>query len=127
MGQYIQILEVSTVSTLHPKLSVADPKLIEQFEIFLKLRPFISICLKLNHDLNNPLAGIIGYTEFLVMEPDGMTEDQVDLINKIAECASRMERIIKVLCDEKNALSEGLDLNRVNSLFEDCDRSSQTS
>jgi hypothetical protein len=38
----------------------------EDLALFRALKPYIGHCLTLNHDLNNPLAGILGYAEFLL-------------------------------------------------------------
>ncbi len=51
------------MTTVKKELSEEELK---EFEIYQSLRPYIGHCLVLNHDLNNPLTGIIGYSEFLI-------------------------------------------------------------
>lgn len=66
----------------------------------------------MNHDLNNPLAGILGYAEFL--KADGnLSEEQMNNVDQIITCAERMKRLIEALCEHKIAVSEEIDLGPV--------------
>ena len=78
-----------------------------------KLKPLITRCLVLNHDINNPLAGIIGYTELLLSEDEPLTETQKESLNQIQVCAERIEKEINDLCDIKIELSEEVDINNI--------------
>lgn len=88
-------------------------KNIEAEELLSLLKPFISRCLKLNHDLNNPLAGIIGYTEFLLDEEESLPENQREYIEQIKTCAERIENKITELCNEKIELSQKINLKQL--------------
>ena len=85
----------------------------KELEIYLKLKPFIAHCLTMNHDINNPLAGIIGYTDFMLDAPDSLTKEQVKYLSQIAKCAERIRKLVNELSDEKIALSEQLDMSKV--------------
>jgi len=73
---------------------------------------FLKRTLSLNHDLNNPLSGILGYAEFLLEESDGMSAEQRDFVKQVIVCAERMARLIADYCEAKDELSEKMDLSR---------------
>ena len=83
-----------------------------EFEIYQKLKPYIGHCLTLNHDLNNPLAGILGYSEFL-LEDDELNDEQKKFIGQIMKSAERMQKLIENLCEDKISLNEEIDLSDV--------------
>ncbi|MBU8934063.1 MAG: hypothetical protein KOO62_08640 [candidate division Zixibacteria bacterium] len=85
----------------------------EELEIFRILKPYIAECLTLNHDLNNQLAGIIGYTEFLLQDPEGMSEEQCEYLNQIVNCTQRINQRVSALSTDKVALGEKVDLKRI--------------
>lgn len=79
-------------------------------EFFEKLKPFLVSCLKLNHDLNNPLAGVIGYAEFVLSEPGQMDPDQIDMLNKVLICADKLKIQLEEFSREKNMLGNPNDI-----------------
>ena len=85
----------------------------EAEEILALLKPFISRCLAINHDLNNSLAGIIGYTEFLLAEDEPLSENQREYIRQIMVCAERLEKEITALCNDKIELSGKINLKQM--------------
>ena len=101
-----------------------DNKQKEDLALFRALKPFINRCLSLNHDINNPLAGIMGYTEFMIDEGDNLTQNQIDELKNIYQCAERIQKLVVELCDEKIALSEKIDLKSVVASFNKNDKSS---
>lgn len=85
----------------------------EELDVYLKLKPFIAHCLTLNHDINNPLAGIIGYTDFMLESQDSLTKDQIKYLSQIAKCAERIHKLVAGLADAKMALAEEIDMAAV--------------
>lgn len=85
----------------------------EELEMYLKLKPFIGHCLTLNHDINNPLAGIIGYADFMLDNAETLSKDQEKYLRQIAKCAERIRVLVTELSDEKIALAEGIDMSAV--------------
>jgi signal transduction histidine kinase len=77
----------------------------------------IGHCLTLNHDINNPLAGILGYGEFMLSEPESLTEEQRQQLGKILHCAERIRKLVEALCDDKIALSEKVDLRVITDAY----------
>ncbi len=96
---------------------VVDDKLKEELALFRILRPYIGHCLALNHDINNPLAGIIGYSEFMLSEADQLTESQRESVEQILHCAERIRQEVEDLGDEKIALAEKVDLKMLSGLY----------
>ncbi len=90
----------------------------KELSIYRALKPYIGKCLTLNHDLNNPLAGIIGYGEFLMEEATELTDEQRGFLKQILTCAARMEKIVTDLSDHKIQLSEKIDLSSVTKMYE---------
>ena len=79
-------------------------------EVLNRLKPFILHCLKINHDINNPLTGIIGYSDFLLEEQEPLSANQREYIKQIMTCADKIEKEINKLCIEKTELFEELNL-----------------
>ena len=102
---------LSTTATL-TKEQKKDLDLIE------RLKPYLGHCLTLNHDLNNPLAGIIGYAEFLQEEADQLSDEHKQFVDQIMKCAERIRRVLDNLSEEKIALSAELDLSEVIAAYE---------
>ncbi len=84
----------------------------EEIALFRTLKPYLGHCLTLNHDLNNPLAGILGYAEFLQAD-DNLTADQRNSLNQIVKCAERMKGLIEFLCEHKIELSKNIDMGAI--------------
>ncbi|MFZ5979233.1 MAG: histidine kinase dimerization/phospho-acceptor domain-containing protein [Candidatus Zixiibacteriota bacterium] len=78
-----------------------------------QLKPLIKRCLHLNHDLNNPLTGIVGYVEFLLSGDEPLTSSQKEYLNQIAQCTERIEKEINDLCEIKIKLSEEIDISGI--------------
>ena len=89
----------------------------EELAVFRALKPYIGHCLALNHDINNPLAGIIGYGEFLMEESSQLDETQKGYLRQIMQCAERIKKLVEDLCEEKIALTEGIDLKSVTEAY----------
>ncbi|MCK4607293.1 MAG: hypothetical protein KAU35_08370 [candidate division Zixibacteria bacterium] len=94
-----------------------DDKLKEELALFRVLRPYIGHCLALNHDINNSLAGIIGFAELMLSEADQLSESQRESVQQILQCAERIQREVMGLGDEKIALAEKVDLNLLSGLY----------
>lgn len=75
------------------------------------LRPLLNSCLDLNHDLNNPLAGIIGYCEFLMEDSGSLSEEQLNYLAKILICAERIRVSLEGLGAQKMEIGQQVDLN----------------
>ncbi len=74
---------------------------------FRTARPFLSRCLSLNHDINNPLAGIIGYAEVLLEEDsEPLTDEQRNGLNHILQCAEKIRALSNGLSEDKSRLIE---------------------
>jgi len=71
---------------------------------FRSVRPFLMRCFSLNHDINNPLAGIIGYAEVLVEDGEPLTDEQRVGLGHILQCAERIRSLVNQLSEEKARL-----------------------
>lgn len=76
------------------------------------IEAFLKRFLSINHDLNNPLSGILGYGEFLLEESESFTPDQVDYVKQVVVCAERMSALIASYCEAKDELAEVIDVRR---------------
>jgi len=102
---------------LSPEKVEIDKDLKEELAVFRALKPYIVHCLTLNHDINNSLAGIIGYSEFLMEESSQLDETQKGYLRQILQCAERIKKMVENLCEEKIALTEGIDLKSVTEAY----------
>ena len=94
-----------------------DKDLKEELAVYLALKPYIGHCLTFNHDINNPLAGIIGYGELLMEESGQLDETQKGYLRQVLQCAERIKKLVEDLCEEKIALAEGIDLKSVTKAY----------
>jgi signal transduction histidine kinase len=97
--------------------SLLSPELREELALWRALKPYIGRCLTLNHDINNPLAGIIGYGEFMLVDEASLSDDQRGYLTKIMQCAERIRKLVDDLCREKIELGEKIDLRAVSEAF----------
>ncbi len=95
----------------------------DEFALFEALKPYIGRCLSLNHELNNVLAGILGYTDFLLEESDSLSEDQQHYVQQISKCADRIQKTLMSLSDQKIELGQNLDMRKVAEHFQNYDPS----
>jgi signal transduction histidine kinase len=90
----------------------------EDLDLFEALKPYLGHCLTLNHDLNNPLAGIMGYIEFLMEESNELSAEHQEFVDQINRCAERMRQVLDSLCEEKIALSKKVDIRNVIEAYQ---------
>ncbi len=90
----------------------------EEMALYRQLKPFIARCLNLNHDLNNPLAGIIGYAEFLQEDALGLNDEQKGYLKQVLVAAERIRAIIDDLSEMKLALGEQIDLKEITRAYQ---------
>jgi len=85
----------------------------QELVLFRELKPLLSLCLTLNHDINNPLAGVLGYAEFLLTDAEKLSESQASSLKHIQECGERIQVLIEKLSIRKVELSKRVDLESV--------------
>lgn len=90
----------------------------KELAIYRALKPYIGHCLLLNHDLNNPLAGVLGYTELLLLDGDKLTDDQRGSLEAIQKCAERIKTLVDNLARHKISLTAQVDLESVVQAYE---------
>ncbi len=91
----------------------------EELAVYRALKPYIGHCLTFNHDINNPLAGIIGYGEFLLGDTDQLSKTQKGYLTQVLQCAMKIKELVDNLCEEKIALAEGIDLKSVTEAYQE--------
>lgn len=106
---------MTDTKTKDPEAPVVNPT--DDLTLFQALKPYIGHCLSMNHDLNNSLAGIIGYCEFLQMEAESLNAQQKRQVEMISKCAERIRLHVQNLCDHKIALAEQIDLRPVMDAY----------
>ncbi len=89
----------------------------DELELYQKLKPYIAHCLTLNHELNNPLSVILGYTEIFLDESDSLNEDQKKYLQNIIKGAEKIQKCVTELSDEKIALNKKIDLKEVTKFY----------
>lgn len=85
--------------------------------LFQTLKPYIGHCLTLNHDINNPLTGIIGYCEYLLVDPQFLDKTQKKYLQQILQCAERIKKLVENLCEEKISMAEKIDLKSITEAY----------
>ncbi len=77
------------------------------------LKEFFSAQFELNHDLNNPLAGVVGYLELALTGKESIPERPKELLLNVQKCANRMDELIQEFVKSKRRLQEAVDLSDV--------------
>lgn len=78
-----------------------------------RLKEFLGAQFELNHDLNNPLAGVIGYLELALTDKDAIPERALELLQNVQKCANRMDELIQEFVKSKRRLQTTVDLSDV--------------
>lgn len=89
---------------------LSDVEREQKLALYLELEPLIFQCLSLNHDINNPLTGILGYGEILLLDADKLPAETADQLKTIMDCAERIKTIVEELSEVKSAVSEQLNM-----------------
>ncbi len=92
---------------------ISTDNLHDDIQIFQALKPYIGHCLTMNHELNNLLSGVVGYSEFLLEEAGELTEEHRKFVEQVLSCANRISDLVEKLSDEKIELAEHIDLKSV--------------
>ena len=114
------VVTVNRVIAMDEDLTKSDlsEEIKQDIAAFRALKPYLGHCLSLNHDLNNPLAGILGYAEFILTDNPNLDEDLRNNIEQIVTCAERIRDRIEKLCAHKIELVEDVDLENVVRAYE---------
>ncbi len=96
----------------------------EEIALFRLLKPIIADCLTLNHDINNPLSGILGYADFMLMDRENLTEEQRQELREIVTCAERIKKHMDRLGDVRAKLSKKIDMKSVLEYYKTAAESS---
>lgn len=84
---------------------------VDDAALFRAVTPLVSTCLVANHDINNWLSGIFGYTEFLRIEANSLNEEQRQYLEKIMSCAERIQFQINKISAVKSDLAADVDMD----------------
>ena len=95
-------------------ITICEPVSLNLFEL---MKPYLYHCLRMNHELNNYLSGIIGFSQILLFESENLNDDQKQQLQHIHECSLKMNKLINNLCLEKIALGEQIDLKQLTEAF----------
>jgi light-regulated signal transduction histidine kinase (bacteriophytochrome) len=95
-----------------------------ELEIYRKLKPYIGHCLTMNHELNNPLSVILGYSEFLHNECEQLTDEQKKYLNSIIKSAEKIQKCVTELSEEKIVLSQEINIEEVTAFYKKEDKES---
>jgi len=88
-----------------------------EISVYRRLKPLISHCLTLNHEINNSLGGIIGYAELMLTENISLSKNQRQNLQQIVRCAERIERQIGKLGNRKSNLAGEIDIKAVTAAY----------
>lgn len=100
--------------------SVSD----EEIAVYRALKPYLARCLRLNHDVNNALAAVIGYADFLLEEGKDLSDTHRRFLQQIMQAAEKIQQLVEDLCDEKIAAAQSIDLNALTTVFENLEKES---
>jgi two-component system sensor histidine kinase/response regulator len=88
------------IKALHDQLQDSKMQLEEKNKKLIELQGLRdSLTQMIVHDLKNPLTGIMGCSELLLMMPENLSEKQVSIVKKIDESASSILNMITDMLD----------------------------
>ncbi len=90
----------------------------EDLVVLRIVRPFLARCLSSNHDFASPLAGILGFAEFLKGEADSLSDDQMRYVENILTCAEQIRAKLEILGNLKMKLSDEVDIDSLIKRYE---------
>ncbi len=76
-----------------------------------ELQAFVGRLMTLNHDINNCLAGIIGYLELAMMDADSLPPKTVELLESVQKSAGMLESLVVGFSESKRNLQSKVDLS----------------
>jgi len=75
--------------------------------LFEALKPYLGHCLTLNHDLNNPLAVVMGQLEMIAEFHPELPDDMKHRLGELSTAAETMRRVIMEAAKEaRRAMGE---------------------
>ncbi|MFQ5606650.1 MAG: histidine kinase dimerization/phospho-acceptor domain-containing protein [Candidatus Zixiibacteriota bacterium] len=101
-----------TKTPTNDQASVADTSLLdpESPEGAAEISRFAAKLIETNHDLNNPLAGVIGYLELALSSEDGVHDEVKSLLQSAQLSAEMISSKVKRLSEAKLDLVRKVDL-----------------
>lgn len=83
-----------------------------------ELKRFAAALITLNHDLNNPLAGIVGYLELAMTGKEPIPPDANEMLKNVQRSAELMEKVIQQLTQAKRRLQSSVDISAIEDGIE---------
>ena len=80
------------------------------YRVGVAVLPLLRRCLGLNHELNKPVAGIVGYCQFLLDDKESLKPQQILSIEEIRDCAIEIQKTLEEVSAEKASLAKKMDL-----------------
>ena len=80
------------------------------YRVGVALLPLLRRCLSLNRELNKPVAGIVGYCQFLLDDKNRLQPEQRLSVDEIRDCAIKIQTILEEIAAEKANLAKEVDL-----------------
>lgn len=117
----IRLAMVAERKKAEEQLKKLNQELLEKEE----LKTTLAMATTINHEINNPLTGVIGYTESLLSEEDLSEENKKELkivweeANRIAEVVKRFSKITKPVMTKYIGDMEMVDLKKSEYKEED--------
>ncbi len=111
------------IKNLHDQLKESKQELEIKNKELIELQGFRdSLTQMIIHDLKNPLTGIMGCTEILMMMSDTLNEKQMTIVKKLDESATTMLRMITDMLDisrmEENKVKLKKQVFSIREIFE---------
>lgn len=76
-----------------------------------ELKNLIAATLRLNHDLNNPLAGIMGFLELALGHKDNMEPKVLELLELVRMSAVKLNQRLLEFNEEKSRMQNKVDIS----------------
>lgn len=94
-----------------------------QKDVIWAIAPYLAECWGIGHDITNPLTGIIGLADQLLVDDEPLSPGQREAITQISECADQIYAVLKPLADTKTAIMEDAYLrNRILAIIAKVER-----
>ena len=78
-----------------------------------ELKKYVAATLSLNHDLNNPLAGVMGFLELAFGHKDNMEPNVLELLELVKKSADKLKERLEEFTEEKRRMRNKVDISNL--------------
>lgn len=108
-----ETISTKKVSRANAEETSAPLHALDSPEGIAELKNYVAATLNLNHDLNNPLAGIMGFLELALGRADKMEPKVLELLKLVEKSAAKLNERLLEFTNEKRKMQDNVDISEL--------------